>query len=70
MQTLLALTTTIVTCEAVSMPIIVLPQIIDPCLECGLESDYGVHGIKNGEASSRYYCHKCYHANKRGKEST
>jgi hypothetical protein len=57
--------------EAVSIPIIVAPQlnlIVDPCEQCGAESDYGVHGIKDGEASSRYYCHKCYHKIKRNRD--
>lgn len=63
--------TIIVVSEAVSKPIVTTPQlnlIIDPCIECGIESDYGVHGIKNNEASSTYYCHKCFHSVKRGKD--
>lgn len=39
----------------------------DPCLTCGAESDYGIHGIKDNEAHSRYYCAKCYHADRRVK---
>lgn len=50
------------------LPAIVEPQIINPC-DCGQESDYGVHGTKDGEVISKYYCTKCYNLLKRSQES-
>ncbi len=35
-------------------------QIEDPCQECGKESDYGAHGIRNGEVYDEYHCEECY----------
>jgi hypothetical protein len=32
---------------------------------CGAESDYGAHGIKNGEVYDEYFCESCYHAKDR-----
>ena len=37
-------------------------MIEDPCYICGADSDYGCHGIKNGEAYSEYFCNKHYNA--------
>jgi len=37
-------------------------QIEDPCLVCGAESDFGAHGIRDGEVYSEYFCEKHYHA--------
>jgi len=31
----------------------------DKC-KCGKESDYGCHGIKDGEVYSEFYCKECY----------
>jgi hypothetical protein len=29
---------------------------------CGKESEYGVHGLKDGVVSSIYYCSGCYNS--------
>lgn len=34
----------------------------DPCYICGGESDFGAHGIKDGEVYSEYFCAKHYNA--------
>ena len=36
------------------------------CQVCGVESDYGCHGLKNGEVYDEYYCERCYNRKKRG----
>lgn len=28
--------------------------------KCGAESDFGCHGVRNGEIFSEYYCKNCY----------
>lgn len=37
----------------------------DPCLVCGGESDYGHHGLRDGEVYSEYYCEKHHHSGAR-----
>jgi hypothetical protein len=32
----------------------------DDLCECGEESDYGCHGVREGSAYSEYYCRECY----------
>lgn len=33
---------------------------------CGKESEYGCHGITNGEVYDEYFCETCYNVKKRG----
>jgi hypothetical protein len=33
---------------------------LEPCSKCGDESDYGAHGIKNGQIYSEYWCATCW----------
>ncbi len=33
---------------------------------CGKESEFGCHGISNGEIYDEYYCEECYNVKKRG----
>lgn len=33
--------------------------------ECGQDSDFGCHGIRNEEIYSEYYCTDCYNRRKR-----
>ncbi len=28
--------------------------------DCGKESDFGYHGVRDGEVYSEYYCKECY----------
>ena len=34
--------------------------LIDLCVECGCQSDYGVHSVCDGDVVSQHYCKKCY----------
>jgi hypothetical protein len=32
----------------------------DNC-QCGKESDYGCHGVRDGQVYDEFYCKECYH---------
>lgn len=42
--------------------LLIKKEIKDPCLVCGLESEYVGHGFTDGEVYSNYYCHKHFYS--------
>jgi hypothetical protein len=36
----------------------------DQC-KCGAESDFGCHGVRDGEVYSEFYCKACYNKGKK-----
>lgn len=39
--------------------IAVIIEVTDNC-DCGNQSDYGAHGIRDGEIYDEYYCEECW----------
>jgi hypothetical protein len=39
-------------------------SIEDPCCQCGRESEFGAHGIRENEVYDEYYCESCWNSNR------